>query len=182
MRKHCKIRYLDHISSTNQAGIFAFSDKKHLVDLDFPHLITGTSFAVVVYCAANLPPRTSALCPQARPGYRYRRSPQRAVSLVARPFSRHRGTSVDTATHSGHPLEMQETDFHTESSGRLPLNSYRSKPMSSVGRSFPDIGRYDIGCDLHPLILTHLTAIGCDQEQIKIVRHRIVGPFHRHMV
>jgi hypothetical protein len=176
MRKHCKIRYLDHISSTNQAGIFAFSDKKHLVDLDFTHLITGTSFAVVVYCAANLPPRTSALCPQARPGYRYRRSPQRAVSLVARPFSRLLPNFRRYRDSFRTSAEMREIGFHPDLRGEV------SEPMSSVGRSFPYIGRYDIGCDLHPLILTRLTAIGCDQEQIKIVRHRIVGPFHRHMV
>src|SRR5713101_4005931 len=62
--------------------------KSRSVNLGFTHLIPGTSFAVVLCCAVNLPPRTSALCPQARPGYRYRRSPQRAVSLVTRPFSR----------------------------------------------------------------------------------------------
>src|SRR5713101_206286 len=88
--------------------------KSRSVNLGFTHLIPGTSFAVVLCCAVNLPPRTSALCPQARPGYRYRRSPQRAVSLVTRPFSRLLAHFCRYRTHPGHPLGH---------AGKLPLIS-----------------------------------------------------------
>ena len=104
------------------------NDAEHLKRLNL-----GTIVASQQTCAAS-PPRTSALCPQARPGCRCRRSPQRTVvSKATWPFfsgfhHRHGRRLHDLARATNIAGEYETVFFCSLNLSKIDLPSVRIAP------------------------------------------------------